>query len=144
MLVCQGPPTWWVKLADFGLTKRQTDETGLRTQTGTFAYMAPEILNYIPGIQVGRSKYTNAVDMWALGCIVFRLACGAVPFPPGLSLVDFCKDESKFPSRSLSLSNDGTHFVRNLIKPHPAQRLTAQQALDHPWMKTGKCCNYAL
>lgn len=137
VLVCQGPPNWWVKLADFGLSKRRTDETGFRTQTGTFAYMAPEVLNYIPDVDPETSEYTNAVDMWALGCIVYRLVCGVVPFPPGPSLVKFCVVESEFPPKIEELTGLGQSFVKGLIVPYPSRRLTAQQALDHPWTRSG-------
>ncbi|KAH6703240.1 kinase-like domain-containing protein [Leptodontidium sp. MPI-SDFR-AT-0119] len=118
VLVCRGPPHWWVKLADFGLSKRRTEDTALRTQTGTQAYMAPEILNYIPG----HSEYTYAVDIWALGCIIYRLISGVVPFPPGLSLTNFCGDEERFPSKALEMI-----LERSL--------LTAGEALDHAWIK---------
>jgi len=100
--------------------------------------MAPEILNYIPGINSETSEYTNAVDIWALGCLVYRLASGVVPFPPGLSLVAFCRDESTFPSKGLALSELGSTFVRNLLVPQPSRRLAAQDALDHAWLRAGK------
>ncbi|KAG4434684.1 hypothetical protein IFR05_009830 [Cadophora sp. M221] len=118
VLVCRGPPHWWVKLADFGLSKRRTEDTALRTQTGTQAYMAPEILNYISG----HSEYT--------------LISGVVPFPPGLSLANFCGDEKRFPSKAFEMSDTGTEFVRRLIVAHPTKRLTAGEALDHAWIKT--------
>jgi serine/threonine protein kinase len=101
--------------------------------------MAPEILNYVPGVNPGSSEYTNAVDIWALGCIVYRLASGVVPFPPGLSLVTFCADDSTFPPQGLALSELGNKFVRDLIVPYPSRRLTAQQALDHAWTRAGSC-----
>jgi serine/threonine protein kinase len=126
--VCQGPPRWWVKLADFGLSKHRTEETAYRTQTGTQAYMAPEILNYVPGVNPKSSEYTNAVDIWALGCMVYRLVNGVVPFPPGPSLLNFCWDESKFPSQGSALNELGAKFVRDLVVPYPSRRITAQQA----------------
>ncbi|PVH77904.1 kinase-like protein [Cadophora sp. DSE1049] len=134
VLVCRGSPEWWVKLADFGLSKRRTEDTAFRTQTGTQAYMAPEILNYIPG----HSEYTYAVDIWALGCILYRLTTGTVPFPPGLSLTSFCVDESKFPQKALHISDSGKEFIRKLIVAHPSKRLTSEEALDHEWTKPGK------
>jgi hypothetical protein len=97
--------------------------------------MAPEILNYVPGINPKSSEYTNAVDIWALGCMVCRLANGVVPFPPGPSLLNFCRDESKFPPQSSALSELGANFVRDLVVPYPSRRITAQQALDHDWTK---------
>ena len=100
--------------------------------------MAPEILNYIPEVDPETSEYTNAVDMWALGCIVYRLVCGAVPFPRGPSLVKFCLDKSKFPLNVEELTGLAQTFVNGLIVPYPSQRLTAQQALEHPWTRPGK------
>ncbi|PMD31453.1 kinase-like protein [Hyaloscypha variabilis F] len=142
ILVCQGPPHWWVKLAGFGLSKRRAEGTAYRTQTGTLAYMAPEILGYVPGINPGTTEYTNAVDIWALGCIVYRLSSGVVPFPLGPSLAMFCGDESKFPSEALALSELGSIFIRDLLVPYPSHRLSAQSALDHAWIRAGNVSFY--
>lgn len=60
ILVVHGPPEWWVKLADFGLSKRLTELTAYRTKGGTLSYMAPEILDYL---DMPSEEYTNAVDL---------------------------------------------------------------------------------
>jgi serine/threonine protein kinase len=99
--------------------------------------MAPEILGYVPNADVESAGYTTAVDIWALGCIVYRLAKGAVLFPPGPSLDRFCRNES-FSSQGLALSELGVKFIRDLVVAYPSQRLTAQQALDHAWMRISK------
>jgi serine/threonine protein kinase len=55
-----------VKLADFGLAKLlKTSEQVARTRCGTWIYAAPEVL-------MGR-PYTKAVDVWALGVLMFIL-----------------------------------------------------------------------
>lgn len=100
--------------------------------------MAPEILNYIPGFTMGRLSYTNAVDIWALGCIIYRLVAGVVPFPLGPSLGKFCEDESTFPLQPSALSELGYNLVRQLLVADPSQRLTVRQALDHEWTQIGK------
>lgn len=67
--------------------------------------------------------------------MVYRLVNGVVPFPPGPSLLNFCGDESKFPSQGSALSELGAKFVQDLVVPYPSRRITAQQALDHAWTK---------
>lgn len=138
VLVCRRYPQWWVKLADFGLSKRHTAETAYRTQTGTESYMAPEILDYVPREDPQSSAYTTAVDLWALGCIVYRLAAGAVPFPPGPALGKFCENPLFLTYHYLQLHEEGINFIRSLLVPIPRGRLRAQQALDHPWLQSGK------
>ncbi|KAH8597417.1 kinase-like domain-containing protein [Bisporella sp. PMI_857] len=144
VLVCRRHPQWWIKLADFGLSKRQTEETAYRTHTGTQAYMAPEVLNYVPGIDPQSSGYTNAIDLWGLGCIIYRLASGVVPFPVGPSLYQYCVKQLAFPSHSLPLSLSGTNFTMDLLRPCPSSRPTAVQALNHIWMSMNGFFIYSL
>ena len=100
--------------------------------------MAPEILDYVPREDPQQSAYTTAVDLWALGCIVYRLASGAVPFPRGPSLGKFCETPSCLSFQSLQLDQFGVDFIRSLLVPIPRGRLSAQQALNHQWMPVGK------
>jgi len=138
-LVVVGPPQWWVKLADFGLSKRLTDSTAYHTSAGTLPYMAPEILNYLDLDTSG--KYTNAVDLWAVGCIVYRLVTGIGPFPQGKSLIQYCGDESLFPNDLLiksGVTNSISDFLRQLLAIDPKKRLSAAKALQHHWITSGE------
>jgi calcium/calmodulin-dependent protein kinase I len=129
VLVVNGPPQWWVKLADFGLSKRLTDTTAFHTRNGSLPYMAPEILNYLPG---GSTDYTNSVDMWSAGCITYRIICGSVPFPPGTSLMKYCEDKSLFPLDALfdsGVKSEGFKFIKRLLVTNPKERLSASEAL---------------
>ena len=55
-----------VKIGDFGIAKQLSSANEFaKTQTGTLAYMAPEIIN--------GEKYNNKVDIWALGCVIYEL-----------------------------------------------------------------------
>jgi mitogen-activated protein kinase 15 len=68
-----------VKVADFGLARSiATQEEGgnqvLTDYVATRWYRAPEIL-------LGSTKYSKAVDMWSLGCIVGELIAGKPIFP---------------------------------------------------------------
>ena len=73
------------KLADFGLarsiaTVNQSVQQPIMTQyVATRWYRAPEIL-------LGSSKYTKAVDMWSVGCILGEMYFGKAIFPGNSTL----------------------------------------------------------
>ena len=55
-----------LQVTDFGLSKYVNEQTMMKTFCGTPNYLAPEIL-----ITAGNSEYTNAVDVWSLGVILY-------------------------------------------------------------------------
>jgi serine/threonine protein kinase len=69
------------KIADFGISKEQQGQTVTATSTGmlgTVEYMAPEQLDMAKYGEQG--KLSPAVDLWALGCIIFEYYTGQAPF----------------------------------------------------------------
>lgn len=146
ILVVHGPPQWWIKLADFGLSKKLTETTAYYTKGGTQSYMAPEVLDYLD-TDTPSGEYTNAVDLWAVGCITYRLVTGIVPFPLGRSLLDYCRDKSLFPYSSLldtGIKSSCSKFIKELLKTHPKERPSALQALNHMWIISGIFTNIFL
>ncbi|RVE66555.1 hypothetical protein OJAV_G00108360 [Oryzias javanicus] len=120
-----------LKLGDFGLAMVVTEP--VFTICGTPTYVAPEILH--------ETGYGVAVDVWALGVILYVLLCG---FPP------FCNRERDqeelfklikqaqlhFPSPYWdSISEEAKNLVRCLLEVDPKMRLTSEQTLQHPWVK---------
>ncbi|KFZ23362.1 hypothetical protein V502_02156, partial [Pseudogymnoascus sp. VKM F-4520 (FW-2644)] len=136
VLVVHGPPQWWVKLADFGLSKRLTETTAYYTKGGKQSYMAPEILDYLD-TDTPSTEYTNAVDLCAVGCITYRLITGIVPFKNDVSLWKYCLDKSLFPSGTLVkigiIERSCFEFIEGLLEPHPKELPSASQALAHAW-----------
>ena len=67
-----------VKVADFGLARslnEQDDEPSVLTEyVATRWYRAPEIL-------LGSTRYSKAVDMWSVGCILGEMINGKAVFP---------------------------------------------------------------
>lgn len=125
-------------VADFGLSKINPDNLQLKTVCGTPGYVAPEVL-------LGR-KYGSPVDMWAVGVITYILLCGYEPFydERGDSYMfrKLIKARYEFDSPSWDgISANAKDLISKLITLDPSKRLTARQALQHPWV-TGKAANY--
>src|SRR5690606_1432069 len=76
-----------IKIIDFGLAKVM-DESVARSFLGTRGYLAPEMLQ--------RNSYDKAVDIWALGVIVFVLLCGCLPFDDDSSKITSDGAREKF------------------------------------------------
>jgi serine/threonine protein kinase len=74
--------------------------------------------------------YTTAIDLWALGCIIYRIVTGAVPFPTLPSLRKYCKDPSKLKLNMPPTMEDAGKFVLELLTPHPTMRPSASAALE--------------
>lgn len=122
-----------LKLIDFGFSKAWDPEKNkkLKMNCGTICYVAPEVI---------QQSYTNMCDLWSLGVVVFLLLVGYMPFPirPDLEDTetdilngDFTYDEKKWSKVSASSFD----FVSKLLQRDPEQRMTAEQALAHPWIR---------
>ena len=61
-----------VKIADFGFACFLEEEEAFIENAGTLGYKAPEILLRQP------SDFKS--DIWSLGCILYDLICGEMPF----------------------------------------------------------------
>ncbi len=63
-------------ITDFGVARNVTTESGL-TQTGRFV----GTLDYVAPEQISGDAVDARVDVYALGCLLFKLLTGEVPFP---------------------------------------------------------------
>jgi len=127
----------WV--ADFGLSK--LGDEAMETQCGSLEYTAPEVLNGTP--------YDKTCDLWSIGVITFVLLTGCFPFFTDdgnvaklynkIQSVDFnwvdCPE---------SVSAAAKHFITHLLVKDVANRLTASQALKHPWIMNKGVSNLSL
>lgn len=107
-----------VKVSDFGLSKCANANSLLQTQCGTRMYLAPEVRS--------AQRYTNKVDIWSLGVILFNCFTGKYPF----------HDHSKNYQLKLrheqwnNVSEDGKNIVRQTLQKDADLRPSAQQLLS--------------
>ncbi|CAG8641786.1 1594_t:CDS:2, partial [Acaulospora colombiana] len=146
-----------IKVADFGLARKYGSPLG--SMTGlvvTLWYRAPELL-------LGIKEYSTAVDMWSVGCIFGELVNKEPLLPgraevdqldkifkllgtpnekiwPGFSKLPHAKNipyskqyHNTLRSRFTYLTENGINLMSKLLTYDPAKRITAEEALKHPY-----------
>ncbi|XP_010550381.1 PREDICTED: CDPK-related kinase 5 isoform X2 [Tarenaya hassleriana] len=119
-----------LKAIDFGLSDYVRPDERLNDIVGSAYYVAPEVLH---------RSYSTEADIWSVGVIVYILLCGSRPFWArtesgifrAVLKADPSFDEPPWPS----LSSEARDFVKRMLNKDPRKRLTAAQALSHPWIK---------
>jgi cell division cycle 2-like protein len=145
-----------IKIADFGLARRYGSPLGDITQlVVTLWYRAPELL-------LGAKKYSTEIDMWSVGCIFAELIHHAPLFDgkgeidqlakifqtlgspnednwpgfnelPNARTVNFARQSNKLREKFRYLSDQGHDLLNSLLKYAPIDRITAEDALTHPF-----------
>lgn len=135
-----------LKIIDFGMSKFVQRRKYFKVICGTPYYVAPEVIN---------GKYMESCDMWSLGVVMFVMLFGYPPFYAdqekyGAQTDDRIFDLIKAGFQPVTKAGYGSHFpaaipasdsakdlITKLLTSDPANRLTAAEALEHPWL-TGK------
>ncbi|KAG0638136.1 kinase-like domain-containing protein [Tuber brumale] len=121
-----------VKIGDFGTSKRippTNSATYLKTTAGTEGYMAPEMED------TDKNK-TNRVDIWSLGCILYRMVAGNPLFEGRRDIWRYAMKACSPPPavQNLGLSVPCLDFLRDVLQPDPAKRPSAEACLKLPWI----------
>lgn len=108
------------------------DDDWLADKHGCPAYVSPEIL------QCQRASYSGrAADMWSAGVMLYTLLVGRYPFhdvQPNALFTKIRRGEYRVPD---NVSARAKCLIRSLLRKEPAERLTADQVLAHPWFCHG-------
>jgi len=113
-------------LIDFALATQWDGRTEMKLECGSTAFSSPEML---------RGAYTEKTDMWSVGVVAYMLLTGEPLFrgseweirtqaKAGRALL--CK-------QLYACSIPAQEFVASLLMHNPEQRLSAEEALHHPW-----------
>src|SRR5579871_4996717 len=110
-----------VKILDFGLARRRGEDAQLTQQgviLGTPAYMAPE--------QASGQKVDSRCDLFSLGCVLYRLTTGQLPFQGAdavATLIAVTTTEPPEPRRlNPNLPEPVSRFILHLLAKNPIDR----------------------
>ena len=115
-----------LKLIDFGLSTKYTDDDLLDQPCGTVVYAAPEVLE-------GKEYHGMLADVWSSGIVLYGMLSGYLPF----SEKDDEKNKQLVIKGKITMPDFFSDQVKDLLKHmldvNPMTRYTLQEIKDHPW-----------
>ncbi|KAJ3452153.1 serine/threonine-protein kinase fhke-related [Anaeramoeba flamelloides] len=119
-----------IKVCDFGFARTVSESGLVSTKVGTNNYRAPETLT--------KGSFGKECDLWSCGVILYILLSGLMPFHNKKRIPlhqQILWASYSFPEDVFEkISPAAINLIRKLIQVNPEKRLTAEQALNHPWI----------
>ncbi|CAK4163311.1 unnamed protein product [Aphanomyces euteiches] len=133
-----------LKVIDFGLSRTDSgDQSFMTTRVGTPYYIGTlKLLGLdlicFPAPEVLGRHYDKSCDLWSIGVITYILLCGYPPFygdsdPEIFASVRSGKYSYDTPEW-VGVSAEAKDLIDHLLLLDASKRLTAAQALQHPWL----------
>ena len=119
-----------IKLIDFGLAKKLSENEIMSNPNGTAYYIAPEVL---------KGEYSMKCDIWSMGVVLFIMMWGRPPFKgknnPEI-INNVLKGEYHFDYPSFeTATEDVKDFISKCLETDVDKRMSADEAYDHPWIQ---------
>ena len=122
------------KIVDFGLSNIIGPSNTASEPFGTLGYISPEVLKKQP--------YTFSCDVWSLGCTIYALLSGSLPFDsemPQQTIRQTIQDELRFDLPLWGrVSLAAKDLIAKMLKKDPDLRVTIDQAMAHPWFSEAR------
>ena len=93
---------------------------------GTPYYVAPEVID---------ENYGKKADVWSMGVVLYFLMSGKLPFVATNMRDLFDKIKQKHFQMPKEFSEDLRDLVKKMLMKDPDQRISALEAMNHPWFK---------
>merc|ERR1712004_567117 len=85
-------------------------------------------------------EYGREIDIWALGVITYVLLSGSLPFFHNVLhklYRQIVERDLSFPDQAWkNVSKGALDFILRLLQVRAGDRLTADQSLSHPWLRS--------
>ena len=122
-----------VKIGDFGMSKMVEKNSMQTALVGTVYYVAPEVI---------LKKYNEKCDIWSCGVIMYVLLSKRPPFGGDTQdeiIANILKGEYDIKKPPLNkLSKNAIDLIQKLLNKDINKRISAREALNHPWFKENK------
>jgi len=125
-----------VKISDLGLAKISKDYPRRLPRShsicGSDFYLAPEVIK--------QEEYGREIDIWSVGVVAYVVLSGSLPFFHNVLhklYRQIVERDLSFPEQAWkSVAKGAQDFILRLLQIRPGDRLTAEQALNHPWLRS--------
>lgn len=131
LIVRQPPDEWFIKLSDFGLTKRIVSDNST-TLKGTFSFLPPELL-----LEDNRRCDPFSGDIWSAGEVSCFLLTSKSVFADLSSRQRFASSVTQLQIPQFTtgtVSQQASRFLRAMMTAKPNARPSIGKALELPWM----------
>jgi len=125
-----------IKISDFGLAKISKDYPRRLPRShsicGSDFYLAPEVIK--------QEEYGREIDIWSVGVVAYVVLSGSLPFFHNVLhklYRQIVERDLSFPEQAWkSVAKGSQDFILRLLQVRPGDRLTAEQGVNHPWLRS--------